>query len=130
MHMRRNIQHPIVVKIQPGHRIVGLWMRWLLLQPYHLLFRIKLHDSILLRALHPVAKNRGTLLLSGGTLEPLRELIAVEEVVAQNEGHRLVPHKLPAKDERLRQSLWLGLGGIGKAHPPLAAIAQQAAKLG
>ena len=54
-----------------------------------------------------------------------REAVAVEDVVAQRQGHTFAGHEVPADDERLRQPFGLGLRGVVQRDAPLRAVAQE-----
>ena len=54
-----------------------------------------------------------------------REIVAVEDVVAEHEGARAVADELPPDDEGLGKTLGRGLHGVGKLDAPLAPAAEK-----
>jgi hypothetical protein len=62
--------------------------------------------------------------------EPGAKTAAVEDVVAQNQGNRLIPHEIRTEHESLRDALRACLDRVFRAEAPLAAVAEQAVERG
>ncbi|MNI29947.1 hypothetical protein D3C73_837760 [compost metagenome] len=57
------------------------------------------------------------------------EVLAVENVIAEDQAHRIVADELFADEEGLGQAIWRRLLGIAEMYAELAAITQQVAVL-
>ncbi len=115
----------VVVEVQAGHRVAGLRLLRLLFDGQCLAALIEVDHAEALRVLDPVAEYGSAAWLGGGTLQLLGEVLAVEDVVAENQAHRIVTDELFTDQERLGQAIRRGLLGIAEVDPELAAVAQQ-----
>src|SRR6266436_5923364 len=89
---------------------------------------IEFYHPITLRVLHPVPKDRRPLLLARYSLQRVRQSMAIEDVVPQNQGDSLATDECAANDERLGKPCRLGLFGIRQRYAPLATVPQQLTK--
>ena len=75
-----------------------------------------------------IGEDRSALLQIGGAFEQALEVVAVEDVVTEDQGARLVTDKVAAEDEGLGQSVRAGLNAVAQVEAPLAAITEQGFK--
>ena len=88
--------------------------------------RVELHDPVALGVAHAVGEDRGPSLLRRGPPQRLREVVPVEDVVAQGQGHGVPAHEVAADEEGLGQPLRPRLGRVREAHAERAPVAEQA----
>src|SRR5690606_29840923 len=81
--------------------------------------------AVALRVLDPVAEHRRLVLAGGHRLQQAGEAVAVEEVVPQDQRHAAAGQELLTDHERLRQPLGPRLLGVGEAHAPPRAVAEE-----
>jgi hypothetical protein len=62
------------------------------------------------------------------TTQQRRQIVAVEQVVAQHQRDRLVADEFAADDEGLREPVGRGLHRVGELQAPARAVAEQLAK--
>jgi hypothetical protein len=120
----------IVVHVQAGDGQVGFRLRRLLLDRNQPTAGVTLADAVPLRVPHRVAEQHTPVDAGGRRLQGLRETLAVEDVVAQHQGDRVVADVVGADDERPRQTVRRGLLGVGDRQTPLAAVTEQPAEAG
>jgi len=117
------------IEVQAGDRIAGLGLLRLFLDGQRLAVLVEVDHAEALGVLDPVAEHRGAAFLCRGALQLLGEMLAVEDVVAEDQAHRVVADEFLADQEGLGQAVRRGLLGIAEADPELAAVAQQVAVL-
>jgi len=90
---------------------------------------IEFCNSITLRVVHPVTEHRGVAILLGRAdrlPKHAREACAVEDVVAQDEAHRVFADEFLADKERLGQAVRGRLFRVLQAETVIRAVAKQA----
>ena len=123
------VHYFVGVKIQADHGIVALGLLRLFLDGEAVPIRVELRHAVTLRIVHPVAENRGLGILLGGAhrfFEERGEIVAVEDVVPQDQAHAVVTDELLADEEGLCEAVRGGLLGVGKTDPVVGTVAQQA----
>ena len=116
------------VEVEPGHGVVALGVRRLLLDGDGVVVGVELDDPEALGVVHAVAEDRGAPL--GGTrhrpLQALGEPVAVEDVVAQDQCAGVAADPVRADGEGLCQTVGARLLGVGELDAEVAPVAQQA----
>jgi hypothetical protein len=110
---RGNIQNPVVVEIQSGHRVGGFRSYRLLLDRRGLAIGIEPNHTVALGIMHVVSKDRRTLFLCHCLPQLSGKSVTEEDIIPQNQGAGIITDKLPPDDKGLRQALRLWLFGIG-----------------
>src|SRR4030095_9679820 len=83
------------------------------------------HDAVAFRIVDGIGEYRRALRFRSGALQPRCQILAIENVVAENQAARVFPYERAPDDERLRQTAWLGLNGIAQFQAPPRAVAKQ-----
>ena len=125
-----DLDHVVVIEVQTGHGVAGLRLGWLFLDGQRLAGLVEIDHAEALRVLDPVAEYRGAFFLRRGALQFLGEVLAMENVVAEDQTHRVIADEFFTNQEGLGQTVRRGLFGIADADAELAAVAQQVAILG
>ena len=125
----RDVDHVVVVEVQPGDRLVRARLLGLLLDGDQLAVRADLADAVALGVLHRVAEQDAAVELAHGLLEAAREALAVEDVVAEHQRHVVVADEVRADDEGLGQPVRARLLGVGEREAELVAVAEQLAEV-
>ena len=124
--------HVARVEVQAGDGVGALGLGGLLLDGDGPPLAVELHDAEALGVVHVVAEDRGPPRL--GVLHGARQVagqaVAVEDVVAQDQGARLAVNELLADGECLRQAVRRGLLGVGEVHTVARAVPEQALEVG
>ncbi|MCY1417889.1 hypothetical protein D9M71_334340 [compost metagenome] len=120
-----NLDHVLVVEVQPGHGIAGLRLGRFFFQADCLALRVELDHAVTLRVLHVVGEHAGALAAVHGVAQQLLEVMAVIDVVAQHQRRQVVADEVFTNQEGLCQAVWRGLHGVGDVDAPLVAVAQQ-----
>src|SRR5947209_12964457 len=89
---------------------------------------IKLHHSIPLRVLHHIGKERGAVVAVPRAVELLLQALAVENVIAQNEGDVIVTDVVTTKNEGLGQAFGVRLDSIGQRDAEARPVPEHALK--
>ncbi len=84
----------------------------------------ELENAVALRVGYPKPEDHRTVGVCEA-LELLAETVPVEDVVAQDEGDRVVGDELLTDEEGVSQAARLGLLGVAEGAPPLRSVAQQ-----
>ena len=126
----RDVQDPVVVKIQTSDRVVGLRVRWLLLDTQRLAVGVELHYAIAMRIGDVVSEHRGSPARAGGVLEHGAHSTAVEDVVAEDQRARVAADELAADEERLSKSIRSRLLGVVQGQANVCAVPQQRLETG
>ena len=120
------------VEVQAGDGVGALGALGLLLDGDGTALAVELDDAEALGVVHVVAEDRGAARL--GVLDGARQVagqaVAVEDVVAEDEGARLAGDELLADGEGLGQAVRAGLLGVGEAHAVARAVPEQALEVG
>ena len=124
--------HVARVEIQAGDGVGALGLRWLLLDGDGTALPVELHDAEALGVVHVVAEDRGPTGLGvlDGARQVARQAVAVEDVVAENQGARLTVNELLADGERLREAVRTRLLGVGEVDAVARAVPEQALEVG
>src|SRR5581483_828388 len=122
---RRDIEDIVVVEVQACDGIVGLWRGGLLLDAAHASVSVQLDDTVALRITNMISEDRCAGSLIRRVRKFIGKLVAVKEVVAQDQRGLVCPHEVTANDECLRQAVRLWLCSIGERHSPTGAVAKQ-----
>src|SRR5690606_764114 len=90
----------------------------------------KFHYAKALWIFNHVAENRSTRFPCGSALELVGEVLAVEDVVAQNQAYPVIADEFFADDKSLGQAVRIGLNGITEPNTKLFSGAQKPLILG
>ena len=120
------------VEVQAGDGVGALGLGGLLLDGDGPALPVELHDAEALGVVHVVAEDRGPTGLGvlDGARQVARQTVAVEDVVAQNQGARLAGDEALADGEGLRQAVRARLLGVGQVHAVARAVPEQALEVG
>ena len=86
---------------------------------------IELDDAVALGIMHVIGEDGGAGAALVGAAEDLVEVVAVEDVVAEDQGGTVVADEVGADDEGLGEAVRAGLDGVLQVDAPLAAVAEQ-----
>ena len=64
-----DLHHVVVVKIQPGHRVVGFWVLGLFLNGEHVAVAVKVYYAEILGIAHVIAEDSSAVLMGCGPLQ-------------------------------------------------------------
>ena len=92
--LRGDLDHRVVVEIQPGDRVVRLRLPRLLLDAEHARRRVELDDAVALRVLDVVAEDVAPASRAAAAWSMSRQAFAVEDVVAQNQADGVAADEL------------------------------------
>ena len=120
-----DVHHLLVVEIQAGDRVVRLRLQWLLFQADGLAALVELDHAVALRVQHVVGEDAGAGLALRSAAEQLVEVVAVIEVVAQDQRAEVVADERLADQEGLGQAVRRRLHGILQVQAPVRTVAQQ-----
>ncbi|MNP42693.1 hypothetical protein D3C76_1364760 [compost metagenome] len=115
----------IVIEVQPRYGVTGFWYLRLFLDRQHTALLVEFGYAVALWIMHVISKYRRPYIPAIGAQQQRLEIMAVENVVAQYQGGRIITDEIRADSERLRQAVRARLHGIGKVQAPLRTIAQQ-----
>ena len=120
------------VEVQAGDGVGALGLGGLLLDGDGPPLAVELHDAEALGVVHVVAEDRGAARLGvlHGARQVARQAVAVEDVVAQDQGARLAGDEVLADGERLGESVRARLLGVGQVHAVARAVPEQALEVG
>ena len=120
------------VEVQAGDGVGALGVGGLLLDGDGPALAVELHDAEALGVVHVVAEDRGPtgLCVLDGARQVARQAVAVEDVVAQNQGARLAGDEVLADGEGLGQAVGTRLLGVGQVHAVARAVPEQALEVG
>ena len=124
--------HVARVEVQSGDGVGALGLGRLLLDGDGTALAVELHDAEALGVVHVVAEDRGPPRLGvlDGARQVARQAVAVEDVVAQDQGARLAGDEILADGEGLGQAVRRGLLGVGEVHAVARAVPEQALEVG
>jgi hypothetical protein len=117
-------RHLIVVEIQAGHRVARFGFRRLFLEPDGTPALVEPHDAVPLGIVNGIREHRGAARLGRGSLQPRGQVLAVEDVVAQDQAAGVGTDKRAANDERLGQSARLRLDGVLQGQSPSVSVTE------
>src|SRR5690606_16150600 len=100
-----DLDYVVVVEVEPGHGVVGPGVLRLLLDRQGAPVRIQVHHAVTLRVTNVVPEDVGASRPRGSLQQLSGEAVAVEDVVAENQGRRIGSDERLPNDERLRESL-------------------------
>ena len=75
--------------------------------------------------MHRVGEDGSAVLAAGGNAQRARQVVSVENVVAENQGATLSGDEVGAEEKRLRDALGRRLHDVAEVHAPARAVAQQ-----
>jgi hypothetical protein len=127
---RGDLQHAVVVEIDPRDGVVGARARRLLLDAHDRTVGCELHHAVALGVAHPVAEDGGAGLALRRPAQLIRQAVAIEHVVPQRERHGVTPDETAPDQEGLGQPLRTRLLRVGDGEPDVAAVAEQTAVRG
>ena len=103
---------------------MGLWPCWLFLDRQYSSLRVELYHAISFRILHRISKDCCTLAMVASMLEHGLESLSIENVIAEDQGHRIVSDEFLADQKGLSKTTRMRLHGICDRDSNLAAISQ------
>ena len=105
-----------VVKVDAGYGVVGLGLRGFFFEGNNAAVGGEFDDAVALRVCDMITENGRAGGAAAGALQGLHEVVAVEEIVAEDEGGGLVLEESNvARDvEGLRETVGAGLFGVAK----------------
>ena len=106
-----DLHHVVVVEVEPDDCVVGLGGAGLLFDRDGAHVLIELHHPVSLGIVHVIGEHDASVGIDAG-FECLTEVLAVEDVVSQDERDLVVTDKFLADDERLREAFRLRLYGV------------------
>lgn len=106
-----DLHHVVVVEVEPDDCVVGFGGAGLLFDRDGAHVLIELHHPISLGIIHVVGEHDASVGVDAG-FECLTEVLAVEDVVSQDERDLVVTDEFLADDERLREAFRLRLYGV------------------
>lgn len=118
----------VVVEVEARHCVVRARLLGLLFEAEDVALFVELDDAVALGVFDVIAKHRRALAPLGHLLQRIREAVAVEEIVAEDERDRVFADEVGADEKRLGEALWAQLLGVGETHADVAAVAQQLAE--
>ena len=123
-----DVDHVRGVEVQPGHCVVRLRLLRLLLQRGRRTVGGEGHHTVGRGVAHPVGEDGATVdLVEAAQLGA--QTGTVEDVVTEDQRHRLIADEVRPEDERLGQPVRLLLHGVLDGHPELGTVAEQASEL-
>jgi hypothetical protein len=119
-----------VVEIDAGDGVVGFRLRGFFLEGNDATIRRELDDTVALGIGDVVAEDRGARGARAGGGERFYKIVAVEKIVAEDEGGGLAFEEADVGGdvEGLRETVGAGLLGVGEADAELRAVAEEAAE--
>lgn len=111
MNVLGDLHHVVVVEVEPDDCVVGFGGAGLLFDRDGTHVVIELHHPISLGIVHVVGEHDASVGVDAG-FECLTEVLAVEDVVSQDERDLVVTDEFLADDERLREAFRLRLYGV------------------
>ena len=122
---RGNVQDFVVVKIEAGDSPAGFRLAGLFFDGQGASLAVEVHHAEALRIGHGVGEDRRPLFQLGGAAQLRGQIVAIEDVVAQDQGTGVRADEIAADDEGLGQALRARLDRVGQLDAPLPAVAQQ-----
>ena len=86
---------------------------------------VEVGNAIPLRIVNVIGKYRSALLTRVGIAEQGLEVMAVEDVVTEDQRRRVVTDEISTDREGLSKAVWTRLYGIGEVETPMAAVSQK-----
>ncbi|MDT4861586.1 hypothetical protein FQZ97_961970 [compost metagenome] len=120
-----DLDHIVVVEVQAGHCVAGLWLLGFLFDGNRVALAVELDHAKALGVVHPVAEDGRTTGMARRALELLGEVLAVEDVVAKDQAYGILANELFANQEGLSQAVRRRLHRIAELDAKLAAVPQQ-----
>ena len=122
---RGDIAHLLVIEIQARHRIVRLRLRRLFFDAGRAAVRIEADHAVALGILHVIRKHGRTIVAHIGCLQAALKVMAVVQVVAEDQRRMMMADEFAADDEGLREAIRRRLHCVTNIDAPLMAIAEQ-----
>ena len=118
-----------VEDVDAGDGEARLRPRRLLLEGEDAAVGVELDHAVALGVGDVVAEDGSALGARAGALQEERQVVAEEDVVAEDHGRGAAFEEVLGEDVGLGEALGARLGDVVEAHPPLAAVPEQAAEL-
>ena len=131
LYAARYVNHLVGIEIKSRHRVVALWIDWLLLYREALAFRAYLSHAVPLGIAHLVSEYRCPALLlriSDSPLKERAESASIENIVSKHQAGGIFADEIRPYDERLRQAVRGRLHRILEVDPVIRPVTQQAAE--
>ena len=130
LHVLGNLHHAVRVEIQAHNGVVALWLLRLFLDAEHVSVLVELCNAISLRIIYPISEYRGLVVVHviHGVLQQGVEVVAVEDVVSQNQADAVVSNELFSYYKGLRQAVRRRLHLVTEVNPKVASIAEKPAE--
>jgi len=119
-------QHAVVVEVEADDGEVRARPARLLFETDHAARGVELDDAVSFRIAHAVAEDGGSALARRGAAQALGQAVAVEQVVAQGQGHTAAAHEIGPDEEGLRNPLGTLLGRVAQGEAEPMAVPQDA----
>ena len=120
-----DVDHLVVVEVQPRYRVVRLRLGWLFFDRNGVHLVVEFHHPEAFRIVDVVAKDGRPAGLLGRRLNQLGQAGAVVDVVAEDQADRIVTDEVLAEDEGFSEAVWLFLDLVGEVQAQFGAVAQQ-----
>jgi hypothetical protein len=130
LQIRGDVDHLIVIKIQPRHRIGRSGLRRLFFEADRPSLGVEFDNAVTFRIANEVAEHRGALGPFARGAEHVGEAVAEENVVAERQRDAVVTDEVPAKNERMGEAVGAFLDGVGEPQAEITAVAEQAHEAG
>src|SRR5262245_5471517 len=109
-----DLHHLLVVEVQARDGPARPRVEWLLLYAERAEVAVELDDAVALRVVDLVGEDIGTFLEAGGAGEEVLEVVAVEEVVAEDQAAGAAGEEFVPDEERLGDAVGPRLDGVGE----------------
>ena len=123
-----DVEHGVVVEVQAGHGDTGLRCDRFLLDADHATVCVDFRHAVTFGVADVIAEDGRTSRLRVRALHQLDDAGSVEDVVAQDQRRAVIADELAPDDERLRETVRLGLLGVLQVQSPLRSVAEQGAE--
>lgn len=118
-----DINHLVVIEVQACNGVVAFGLASLLFDADGFAIGVKLHHAIAFGVTYVISKDGGACSLRVCAFQQWGKVMAMKNVVTQDQSTWCVAYELLTQDKGLRQPVWAGLHGIFQVHAPLGAVA-------
>jgi hypothetical protein len=130
LEIARDVEHAVVVKVEPGDRVARLRHLRLFLEAHDAPGRVELRDAVALGVGDRIREHGRSVLLRGRALELHLQVVAVEDVVAEHQRRVVAADEVAADHERLREAGGRRLHRVRQRQPPARPVAEGCANRG
>jgi hypothetical protein len=120
-----DVDDAVVVEVEAGDGVATLGHSGLFFEADGTAILVEFDDAVAFGVVHRVGEDGGTFGFQGGAAQAAGQVVAVEEVVAEDQGAGAVADEVLADDEGLGEAVGAGLDGVLQVEAPLVAVAQQ-----